>query len=509
MFTVAGWFISAAFLAGSMLGFNLFGPSAMVRGLSFIRIVARYLERIAGHAATLHLLADLRVAVFAKVMTFKPARLATLREGDLVARLTADVDTLDGLFLQILAPVLTASLAALLFGLLLGAYSSAVALGFSLVVLISAWALPWWLARTAGSSGAQLQNAAAALRTVIHQSLGAHTDIVAFGSQEQARAQLRSACARLAASSAQVAATGAWAQVLQQLLFAVALLVLVLGGYQAFNAGALSGPLWVGLILGGMGLFEVIGPLMRAATKAGALNESAHRIAELFASPAAPPLKTGIALPPTGDFVLQDVAFRYAPGPWLFKHLNLRIAAGEKLAITGASGAGKSSLLSLLMKINEPSHGVISYAGVALSDVDDAAIHQRVAMLTQFSPVFMGTIRDNLCIGKPNASDEQLWCALRSAQLDEFVQQLEHGLDTWLGESGQHISLGQARRVCLARIFLADAQVWVLDEPTAGLDQATAQAFFKDLLHIAGTRTVVVVTHAQFAPRLFERVINL
>ena len=237
-------------------------------------------------------------------------------------------------------------------------------------------------------------------------------------------------------------------------------------------------------------------------------------------------------LPTRGDIVLREVRYAYPDesldkgrhkqdkvqyrlepsakkGREILKGINLRVQAGERVAIIGRSGAGKTSILNLMLRLADPSAGELSYGGVKLRDARIAQIHQRISLLAQDAPVFLGTIRSNLLIGDAKASDERLWQALDSARLGDFVRSLANGLDTWTGETGRTLSAGQARRLCLARALLSPAQVLLLDEPTQGLDREAEQAFLEDLLVATQGRTVIMVTHAALPVDAVERVYRL
>jgi ATP-binding cassette, subfamily C, bacterial CydC len=206
-------------------------------------------------------------------------------------------------------------------------------------------------------------------------------------------------------------------------------------------------------------------------------------------------------LPHSGALELDGVGFAYparAAGDSVrvLKDINLRIEPGERVAILGPSGAGKSTLLHLILRLEDPQAGQVRFGGCDARECAQADWHRRIVLLSQDSPLFLGTLRTNLLIGNPDADDGALWQALDAARLGDFVRGLPDGLDTWAGETGSQLSAGQARRLCLARALLAPAAVIVLDEPTAGLDGAAEAAFFADLEHAVRGRTVVLATHA-------------
>lgn len=508
---VSGWFLTGAALAGAGGAFNLFAPSALVRGLSFLRIVSRYADRVVGHAATLRLLADLRAAVFTALIRLTPRQLARYRSGDLVARMTGDVDALDTVFLFVLAPLATAILAGAALTAVLGYWVPAAALVFALALLAVCVLVPLWLLRAARKPGVAAQESAAGLRAAVLDAVDGHADMVALHAQSQTQAhfdQLCEASARARGSQARVAARGQW---FLQAAAGLSVLALLWFGLARYEAGVLHGPLLVGLLLAVIGIFEVAGPIMRGASRMGSALSAAARIRDVaqrepdMCDPAVPS-----PLPTRGALELVDVSFAYparageTPLPVLH-HLQLRVEPGERVAILGESGAGKSTLLHLLLRLEDPLDGQVRYAGIDARACAQADWHRRIALLSQDAPVFLGTLRTNLLIGDPQAGDAELWRALDAARLGEFVRGLPDGLDTWAGETGSLLSAGQARRLCLARALLSPADVIVLDEPTAGLDAAAEAAFFADLEHAVGGRTVILATHAVLPPGAVDR----
>ncbi|CAO3987752.1 thiol reductant ABC exporter subunit CydC [Achromobacter mucicolens] len=499
---VSGWFLTGAFLAGAGSVFNLFAPSALVRGLSFLRIVSRYADRVVGHAATLRLLADLRALVFSALIRLTPRQLARYRSGDLVARMTNDVDALDTVFLFVLAPLATAVVAGAVLTAVLGQWVPAAALVFALALLTACVIVPLWLLRAARKPGAAAQESAAGLRAATLDAVDGHADMVALHAQAETLAHFERLCeasAQARRSQARVAVRGQW---FLQVAAGVAVMALLWFGLAAHEAGRIEAPVLAGLLLAVIGIFEVAGPIMRGASRMGSAMSAAARIREVtqcepdMQDPAGPR-----PLPHSGALELDGVGFAYparaaGDGVRVLKDINLRIEPGERVAILGPSGAGKSTLLHLILRLEDPQSGQVRFGGCDARECAQADWHRRIVLLSQDSPLFLGTLRTNLLIGNPDADDGALWQALDAARLGDFVRGLPDGLDTWAGETGSQLSAGQARRLCLARALLAPAAVIVLDEPTAGLDGAAEAAFFADLEHAVRGRTVVLATHA-------------
>ncbi|MEN4920758.1 thiol reductant ABC exporter subunit CydC [Achromobacter spanius] len=512
---VSGWFLTGAALAGAGGVFNLFAPSALVRGLSFLRIVSRYADRVVGHSATLRLLADLRAVVFAALIRLTPRQLARYRSGDLVARMTGDVDALDTVFLFVLAPLATAILAGAVLTAVLGLWVPAAALVFALALLAACVVVPFWLVRAARKPGASAQESAAGLRAATLDAVEGHADMVAMHAQAETQAHFERLCEASAVArraQARVAVRGQW---FLQVAAGIAVLALLWFGLATHEAGRIEGPVLAGLLLAVIGIFEVAGPIMRGASRMGSAMSAATRIREVtqcspdMQDPAAP-----LALPGNGALELERVRFTYParmPGesPLVLDDASLRVEPGERVAILGASGAGKSTLLHLILRLEDPQAGRVLFGGRDARDCAQADWHRRIALLSQDAPLFLGTLRTNLLIGDPAADDAALWKALDAAKLGDFVRGLPDGLDTWAGETGSQLSAGQARRLCLARALLAPAAVIVLDEPTAGLDAAAEAAFFADLEDAVRGRTVVLATHAALPAGAVHRCLAL
>ncbi|NIX78114.1 thiol reductant ABC exporter subunit CydC [Microvirga terricola] len=507
---VSGWFLTGAALTTAGVAFNLFGPSALVRGFSFLRIVSRYGEKLVGHDATLRLLADLRGWQFRRLIPRVPLQGKAWRRGDLVSRLTADIDALDTVFLSALGPIATALVLGTAMTAVLAWYLQGAGLVYELGFFGASLVLPAILVLAAIAPGEAAVGASADLRMAVLDGVEGHTDLRALGATAWAQQTFTDASAHLQRAKTRQATIAAIGNALVQLFAGVTLVGLLWIGLDAHSAGALGGPLLVGLLLASLGSFEVALSIVRSASRLGAAQAAAQRVKALSeTAPAVRDVDAPKELPQGGSVTFENVCFGYVPHRPVLDEVNLQVGAGERVALIGASGSGKSTILSLLLRLADAQAGTVRVAGENVAQVVQADLHRRVALLSQDTPVFLGTIRDNLLIGKPDANSEDCRRALTAARLDAFVSTLPDGLETWLGEAGRTLSAGQARRLCLARVLLSQASIIALDEPTSGLDPETERDFLSDLSAATSGRTVLIATHAKLAPGMVERVYRL
>ena len=505
---ISGWFLTAAALSTAGAAFNLFGPSAGVRGLSFLRILSRYGEKLSGHDATLRLLSDLRRWMFARLFRLVPLG-HRFGRADLVSRLIADLDALDTMFLVALGPISTAAVVGIvmttLLTFILPPAAPIYAAGFLAAVLL----VPAVLIGLSRGAGAEAASASASLRQTVLDGIDAHLDLVVFDAVGRVTDSAATAGARLARAKRRLSRFGAVASATVQLLAGAILVGTLLYGLDAVRAGQLDGPVFGGVLLAVLASFEACAVLVRSAARLAGSAAAAERLVGIAEAPVGicEPAHPAM-LPAGGEVTFDRVSFGYGGRATILDEASFVIHEGECVAIRGASGSGKSTIAQLLVRLMDPLSGNVRLNGCDLREVSSADLRKRVAMMTQDPPVFLDSVRANLLIGNPDATDAELWRVLDAVHLGEAIRALPGGLDAILGEAGRSLSAGQARRICLARTLLSPASIVVLDEPTSGLDTETEAAFLADLAALAQGRTMIVITHAN-VPVSFSRVLTL
>ncbi|TCZ61370.1 thiol reductant ABC exporter subunit CydC [Roseicella aquatilis] len=503
LLALAGQGIAAALGGAALSGGVVF---LLLRPLVLLRPAARWAERMVTHAATFRALADTRIWFFRRLAERLPAGIGLGRSGDLLGRLVADVDALDGLYLRGLVPVLSA-LAIVLAGAALLAdaplLAAAVALPLALALL-----LPLVLAPGAARAATAAAMAQGRLRAAAVDPLLGVEDVLAANGERAAVAALAAEGRALARAQRGLGWRAAWAGALGGLLVQAALLGALAWGLAAGAGGAALAVL--GLFLA-VAAAETLGLLPRAGIALAGAAAGARRLFELADAP--PPVAEPAqpAAEPAGHAIrIEDLHFAWSPDrPPVFRGLDLDIPEGTRLALLGPSGIGKSSLAALLLKLAAPQAGRITLGGVDIADLPAETVRRRIACLTQDARLFDDSIAANLRIAAPLAPEAALWRALDRAGIGEMVRALPEGLETRCGEAGARFSGGQARRLALARVLLSAAPVLVLDEPTAGLDAETERAFLETLEGVTAGRTAILITHRLVGVERPTRVLRL
>ncbi len=499
LLTLSGWFISSSAIAGTAISFNFMLPAAQIRALAITRTVGRYGERLLSHEATFRVLASLRSWFFLQLIPLVPGRLAALRSGDLLSNITSDIDALDALYLRLLAPAIVAAFGVTTVVGFLYLYSPLISLTTGTLLLIATIATPLLFNRLGQTGAAAIVALAASFRVRQIDLLQGLADLLAnqaYNRFSRVLAQLSDVMITTQRHNNRLTAISS---ALTLLVSQITLLTALVLAAISFQDELISGSELALIIFCVIAAFELVTPLPQAMQMLAKTQKAASRIrqvAELTPSVIQP--KQALAIPDDYDIQLDNVSFRYSNNhDWVLKNIKLSIPQGTKLAIIGASGSGKTTLLQLLMRYYDPEQGEIFLAGQNLKHYNGDDLLLNVGMLSQRSQLFAATIKENLLIAKPKATTKELNAAIKAAGLDKLISYLPDGIDTWVGESGLKVSGGEARRIALARLYLKDAPLLILDEPTEGLDSETELEIFVALAKFAINKTLIMVTHRE------------
>lgn len=502
LLSLSGWFLSATAVAGLSVAtaqtFNYFTPAGGVRFLSIVRTASRYGERLATHEATFSLLTDLRCWVWNKLLPLSARNLQGVRQGDLLNRLVADIDTLDHLYLRLITPLSASLLMMLALYFFVGHFDPELARTLCSALLAVWLLLPtsfYFLGRKPGI--AQLESKRQ-LRVQLLEYLQGQAELTLFGAQEAYRDRLNQAQSVMINSQNAMNRVTALSQACLILCHGFAVLLMLYLAATGVGTAVPPGPRLAMVVFLTMATIEMMMPLAGAFQHLSACSSAATRLNEVVEQ--APSVtftqESSVAIT-AGEIAFKEIDFGYVDNQSVLTGLNLTIPAGKKVALLGQTGCGKSSLLSLLAREWLPTNGQIAVDGHDVAAYTEQQLRQSMSVVSQRIYLFSGSLRDNLALaieGATRKDDDKLIAVLQKVGLESLLQG-DKPLDTWLGEGGRQLSGGEQRRIGVARALLRDAPILLLDEPTEGLDKRTEREILRLLFEFAEGKTMLMISH--------------
>lgn len=495
LMATAAWIIARAALHPSIAVLNV--AIVGVRFFGIARGVFRYLERVVSHQTTFRLLSRMRVWLYERIEPLAPARLSDYHSGDLLSRISADIDTLENFYVRVLAPPAVAVLVTLMMAIFFGVIDLRLALALVAYLAVTGIGVPLLTRRLGRSAGQSLVATRGELNAALLDGVQGLADLVAYGQQTRQIERVRALSERIHREQMHMARVGGLDAALGALLTGLAVITVLALAIPLVGEGRIGGVMLAVLALATISSFEAVLALPQAFQHLESNLAAARRLFDLVdASPAVVDPPDPLPAPERCDLVVRDLRFRYAPGdPPALDGVSFTLPQGGKFAIVGASGAGKSTLVNLLMRFWDYDEGSITLGGQELRCMRQDDVRAQFAVVRQDTHLFSGTIRDNLLLARPDASEQDLIAAAQQAQLDTFIRSLPQGYDTWIGEQGLALSGGERQRLAIARAVLKNAPILVLDEATANLDAVTEQAVMAAITHAMRDRTTLMITH--------------
>ncbi len=508
LLTTSGWFLAATAIAGLGTLFNFFYPSASVRGLAIGRTLFRYFEKLVTHDATFRILAKLRVQVFEKIIPLSPGVLNRYRNSDLLNRLVSDVDTLDSLYLRLIAPFITAIFVIIAMCIGLSFVNAPLALGLGVSLLLLVFVIPTVFYQLGKKFGDKLVHSRALYRTQFLEFIQAQAELLLFNAEDKLKDNMAKTEANWQADQQKEANLSGFSTALSLFLNGLIIAAMLWFSSQAEFGNDEYRMAFIALFtFAALASFEILMPLGSAFLHIGQVIASAERVTDIIEQQ---PLvtfngKAEFDQNATTLIEAKDLSFTYPERQnRALENLNLTIQKGKKIAILGKTGSGKSTLLQLLVRNYDANQGELLLAGKPIADYAEDTLRSQFCFLTQRVHVFSDTLRQNLQFASAvNIPDEKMIEVLNQVGLGKLLEQ-EQGLDIWLGDGGRPLSGGEQRRLGLARILLNDAPILLLDEPTEGLDRETERQILRLILAHAENKTLIMVTHRLTAIEQFD-----
>lgn len=495
LMSTSGYLISRAALQPPIL--DLIVVIVAVRFFGIARAAVRYAERIVSHDLTFRLLLGLRCWMYEHLEPIIPSHRVSHHSGDLLSRLVSDVETLQNLYLRVASPVIVAGLIACASTGVLWAMDPLIALTFLAGLTLCGAVLPLAVRQLARKTAERQVALRATLQRHLVESVGGMEEMLALGI-EQTRlkeyermtselTQLQRRHARIGALHSFAGSLLTWATVMSVLLLSI----------PKIQTGEISGVLLAAVAFGGLASFEAVQPLPAAYQYLGQAGEASRRVYEIvMEQPLVQDPVDPVPAPQAPSFAFQNVSFTY-PGMLrpAIRDVSFRLPFRDRIAIVGQSGAGKSTIVNLLCRFFDPQEGSVLLAERPLTEYSIRDVRAQLAVVLQRPHIFNTSIRENLLIARPDATDSELIEALEKAGLASFVQNLPQGLQTIPGSEGSTLSGGQRQRLALAQAFLKEAPILVLDEATANLDPETECDILDRVFQLTTDRTLIAITH--------------
>ncbi len=489
--------LSAYLIAGAALHPPVSVLSTAIVGVRFFglaRGVLRYLERYVAHNVTFRLLSILRVRLYQAVERLAPAGLADYKSGDLLTRMAADIDTLQFFYLKAVAPPIVGVAVLIAAAGWLYSYSAAIAAIFACGFAAAGMIVPVVIHSLAGKNDIAVLRGK--LNALLVDSIQGMTELTVFSQTGRQEALITRASEQLFAVQKRQANLLALADALSGLAVNVTVLLVLLAVIPLVRKGAVSGVEMAVIALAVQSAFEGILPLAVVSEYLRESRQAGGRIFSIMDAAARHGHGDGLVAPLETDCIeFEDVCFSYDGKTPVLKGLSFRLTRGKKLAIVGASGAGKSSIVELLQRFWEIDSGFIRLDGQDIRTFSPDSLRRLFAVVPQHSHLFHASLRDNILLARPDASEPEFENAITCAGLDKIVKQLPHGFETIVGQDGHALSGGQRQRVAIARAVLKGAPIMILDEPYTGLDPVSEQEVSTLIENAAAGRTILLITH--------------
>jgi ATP-binding cassette subfamily B protein len=472
-------------------------------GYAFLLGLSNYVETYTGHYVAFRLLAMLRNEFYERIEPLAPAGTAQLRSGDAVSRVINDCERVEPFYAHTIAPVITAVIVPALLIAYLGVFHHPTyawtLLPFMIVMVIL---VPVVTALLGGKGGEEWRRAQGEVNAFLTDSLQGLRDIIAFGYGERRRQEGWKLGEQLRRGQDRLTRADAFQRAVTEVVVAAAALAMVWVSWDLYQAGAINVLRDVPIVVAttvtsfyaAMGLNDVVNDYKVSIVSARRLFEIMDREPAVAEHSERAPARGA----PSIEF--RDVSFSYAPAdaaqrPPVLRNLSFEIAAGRHVALVGSSGAGKSTIANLLLRFWDADSGEARIAGVPVGRYPLEALRDLVAVVSQRNYIFNTTIGENIRLGKHEATAAEIEAAARRAHLSSWIAGLPQGYDTPVGEMGAKISGGQRQRIAIARAFLKDAPILVLDEATSNLDAETEREVNAAVRELAEGRTVLTIAH--------------
>ncbi len=480
-----------------------------VRFFGIARGIFRYAERLISHNITFKLLAKFRVWFYKSIEPLAPAGLSNFRSGDLLARMVSDVESLEHVYIRVIFPPFVAILITALMWTLFGIFNVMFSVIITLALAVAGVAVPVFTAKINKVIGERFIEVRSKLKTLSVDLAHGLTELIVYGKEKEFSNEINSLNKEYNKLQFRMSFIDGLNEGLILFVLNLTIIGIMLVGIPQINIGALSGIDLAVMIVGAMASFEAVLPIPTMAQHFESSMRAANRIFEITdKTPSVLNSENPVVNVKSYDLEFKNVSFSYSEGnDFVLRNVSFSLPEKKKIAIVGASGSGKSTLLNLTARFYDVTKGAILLGETDIKRIDIEVLRRQFSHVSQSTHIFAGTVEDNLRVGKPEATTEEMTTALIKANVYDTFFEKHNGLKTWLGEGGSKISGGERQRLAIARAILKDAPILVFDEPTANLDSENEQKIIKTILNISEEKSLLFITHRLVSLSEFDEIL--
>ena len=465
-----------------------------VRFFGISRGILRYAERLFSHEVTFNLLAKFRVWFFKTIEPLVPSRTGKFTSGDLLARVVSDVESLEHIFIRVISPPFIAIAIGVLVSVVFAMFNPFFAIAFLVPYLLAGIVVPLITYKLSSKIGEEIILLRSNLTELSIDGIEGKNELISFGKVEMHNAQFNKVNRRLIKLQRNMKLISGMNESLIGLLMNIAVIAIFVTAVPLVRNELISGISLSVLALGTMAAFEAVLPIPLAIQYLNSSIKAGDRLFQITDGDAKE--KETLNQKVKGKSVeLRNVSFSYRENEEVLKDISVKINAKEKIAIIGGSGAGKSSVINLLLNFWKINSGSIIVDNITYNEISEEEIRSVYSTIPQKVFLFSDTIKGNLLIAKPNATDSDLWNALEKAELKEFVETLPNKLNTWIGNQGKQLSGGERKRIAIARAILKDSNIFICDEITADLDSVNELNIINTIHAVTKEKSLIYITH--------------